>query len=154
MSPAVAFFRGLLLATAVAAFLWGGRPEKQVAVLYALAAVLTFIGRRRIGLEYAAFDSVVTTLDVALLIGLAFIALKVRTWWLLASVALQLVTCLGHLAKYLDPQTTPMGYFMMLVSSSYPAVTLLAIGIWDHHRTMREPSSAGSSPRADRRRRS
>ena len=155
MSPAVAIFRGSLLAIAIAAFLYGGRTEKQVATMYVLAAALTFVGRRRIGLDYLEFERVVTWLDLALLAGLAIIAVRIRTWWLLASVALQLITCLGHLAKYLDPQTSPMSYFMMLVASSYPAVTLLAIGIWQHRRTvrdrsMRDRSLAGSSRRAGR----
>ena len=159
MSPAVAIFRGSLLAIAIVAFLYGGRTEKQVAAIYVLAAALTFVGRRRIGLDYLDFEGVVTWLDLALLACLAIIAVRVRTWWLIASVALQLITCLGHLAKYLDPKTSPMGYFMMLVSSSYPAVILLAIGIWQHRkivrdRTMRDRSSAGSSRRAAPRRRS
>lgn len=134
MTPATIIFRLLLLFTLLAALRWGGRPERQVAGLYILAATLSHLVRVTAGSDFTQFQSSIAALDASLLIGLGAIALKVRRWWLLATAALQILTCLGHLAKMLDPATSTMGYFMMLVSSSYPSLILLSLGIVQRHR--------------------
>lgn len=134
MTPATIIFRLLLLFTLLTALRWGGRPERQVAGLYILAATLSYLARVNAGLDFTQFVSSIAALDAGLLIGLGAIASKVRRWWLFATTALQILTCLGHLAKLLDPATSTMGYFMMLVSSSYPSLILLMLGTVQYHR--------------------
>lgn len=153
MSPVANLFRLLLLLTAMGAFRYGGRAAKSVAILYMIAAMLTFIGRRWMGFGYLDFEIIVAAIDFALLIVLGAMALKVRQWWLIVSVAFQLITCLGHLAKLIDPLTSPMAYFMMVVSSSYPSLIMLVVGVWQYHRTARARSWSGSSRKAAPRRR-
>lgn len=83
MTPATIIFRLLLLFTLLAALRWGGRPERQVAGLYILAATLSHLVRVTAGSDFTQFQSSIAALDASLLIGLGAIALKVRRWWLL-----------------------------------------------------------------------
>ena len=155
MSFTTILFRVLLVLACAVAFKWGGRAERAVAVLYLIATILSHLAYVKTKFDFDRIVVPLVVIDLALLIGLLVVSTRFKRWWLILASAMQLLTCLGHTAKALDPvSTTAMGYFMMLVSSSYPAVILLMIGVWQHHRTMRIRSSSGSLRRADRRPRS
>lgn len=135
MSLATQIFCAATLWLLLAAYRYGGAVERAVALLFTVATALSLLARRvQQSTLYSQLDSVVAVLDVILLFCLAILAVRTRRWWLYAATALQTLTCLGHVAKLVDPRIAPIAYFMMLVSSSYPSLLLLTIGIWQHHR--------------------
>lgn len=143
----VLLFHALLIALVIAAIVYGGRTERRVAGLYAVSALISTVARHIDGMAFKNFDRLVSLTDFVLLACLVALALKVRRWWLFGAAALQTLTCLGHVAKLIDSGIPPIGYFMMSVSSSYPSLILLAIGIWQHRRDHQAPRrwSNGSS---------
>ncbi|WP_307002513.1 hypothetical protein [Sphingomonas sp. SORGH_AS_0879] len=80
-------------------------------------------------------------IDLTLLMGLVWTALKHAQWWLIASAALQLVTVLGHVAMFDAQRTGPFSYFAAVVGSSYPSQILLAYAI--ARRVMRAKTGRG-----------
>lgn len=152
MSLATQIFCLAMALVLFGAIRFGSSVDRKVAVLFTVATVLTLATRRALqGGNYAKFDGMVGALDFFLLASLAAIAIKERRWWLYTVTALQMLTCLGHVAKLIDPSMAPMAYFMMLVASSYPTLMLLSAAIWQSHRERtRRPCSNGSSREAVR----
>ncbi len=119
----------LLIVTALVALNLGSQSERRVATAYLIASVATFLLRTPGGSRYAALDVGVLGIDLTLMVFLLWMTAKSPRWWLVVSAALQLVTVLGHLAMLDGPSTRPFDYFMTTVSSSYPAILLLAFAV-------------------------
>lgn len=119
----------LVVLTSLAAWRWGGRNERGVAGSYLAAALVTVALRLPGTSEYANLNVGVFLIDLLLLMGLVWTALKHAQWWLIASAALQLVTVLGHVAMFDAQRTGPFSYFAAVVGSSYPSQILLAYAI-------------------------
>ncbi|WP_426256855.1 hypothetical protein [Sphingomonas sp. DC2300-3] len=126
---AVYLFWLFLLGVAFSAFRWGGRDERCVATAYVAATIATLL--LRLPGQYASLNIGVATVDVGLLVVLLCLVTRTARWWLVLSAALQLVTVLGHVAMF-DGGTRAFDYFMTVVSSSYPAVLLLAYATLRH----------------------
>ncbi|WP_267434069.1 hypothetical protein [Sphingomonas sp. GM_Shp_1] len=115
--------------TSLAAWRWGSRIERGVAGLYLAAALATVALRLPGSSDYATVNAGVFLIDLTLLMGLVWTALKHARWWLIASAALQLVTVLGHIAMFDAQRTAPFAYFAAVVGTSYPSQILLAYAI-------------------------
>ncbi len=138
-------FAFALASVAVAAWLRGGRAERQAAAMYVAAAVATALVRSRSPDRYLHLQVGVMVVDAALLLGLCLIVLREDRWWPIASAALQLVTMLGHVAKIIDPTIGRMAYFSTVVGSSVPSLILLIIGIANHARRDGRKQRSGCS---------
>lgn len=134
---AVFAFWACLLLVFVAAWRWGGSAERTVATMYLLAALLTLAARFPGTSRFTTLQVVPAAIDVALLIGLVIVAVRVDRWWPIWSAALQLTTVLGHIAMMQGAGTKPFAYFMTVVSSAFPSLILLAVGILNHRRRMK-----------------
>ncbi|MDQ1232148.1 hypothetical protein QE379_003574 [Sphingomonas sp. SORGH_AS 879] len=127
--------------TSLAAWRWGSRIERGVAGSYLAAALATVALRLPGSSDYATVNAGVFLIDLTLLMGLVWTALKHAQWWLIASAALQLVTVLGHVAMFDAQRTGPFSYFAAVVGSSYPSQILLAYAI--ARRVMRAKTGRG-----------
>ncbi len=137
----------------LAASRWGGWPEKSVAILFVAAALATMLVRSGAATKYHSVELGVFAVDLALLAGLAAVAVRANRWWTIWAAAFQAITVTGHLAKMATPGLSRMAYALMLGVSAYPALIALALGIWNHHRaTIRAAGaiSSGSSPAVPR----
>ena len=136
----VACFWLLLPLLVFFSYRWGGRPERQAAIAYLSAAVLTVLLRSAPEIKYAAVELKVVIVDVFLLGALITISLKSNRWWPLCSSALQAITVAAHLAKGLNPELWRLGYALMLGASSYPSLIVLMIGILANRARMKRSS--------------
>lgn len=130
-----------IVLTSFAAWQWGSRIERGIAGSYFAAALATVALRLPGSSNYASIDTGVFSIDLMLLMGLMWTALKHPRWWLIASAALQLVTVLGHIAMFDARQASPFSYFATVVGSSYPSQILLAYAI--ARRVMRAKAGRG-----------
>ena len=124
------FFRALLVAVAIYAWLKGGRDERAVSAMCVIAAIATTallapLQQRFHGLEYAVF-----LIDLALSVGLIGIALRSNHFWPLWVAGLQLTTIMGHVLKGVDSGLIPRAYAASLNFWAYPIIIILAIGTW------------------------
>jgi hypothetical protein len=136
MSPFLALFWLSLVSLCAAASRWGGRWEKVVAAMYLAAAVATVVARPAFESRYESVEMLVFAVDLLLFVGLAFVAVRCGLWWTICASALQCLTILAHLGKLLNPGLWRLGYQLMATWSAWPAVALLAVGIWMHGRRM------------------
>lgn len=140
----------LVVLTSLAAWRRGGRIERGVAGSYLAAALATAALRLPGTSEYANLNVGVFLIDLMLLMGLVWTALKHAQWWLIASAALQLVTVLGHVAMFDAQRTGPFSYFAAVVGSSYPSQIVLAYAlIRKLCQTRRNPASRYSPSRTE-----
>lgn len=121
---------------------WGGRDERRVARMLAAAAIASVVMRR---LELGTYFYIagpqpgVEFIDLLLLIGLVFAALRSGRLWISGEAALQVAAMTGHLAKAMGIPLTGLAYALMAGASSYPALLLLAIGILQTRLRAAEP---------------
>jgi len=131
-------WRALLPALLIAAWRWGGRPEKIAATMYAFAAFCSvFVWPAWGAHPFVSVEWAMLGIDCGLAAGLVWLALTADRYWPLPSVAFQVLSCLGHIEKMIDPAGQAMGYQLMAESSIYPTLVLLGAGIWRQHRRNR-----------------
>lgn len=150
----VALFWLALPCLGLAAWLWGGPPERWVASLYAGAALLSRLHRMIVGPGWTAMEAWLLGIDLLLLAFLIAIELRWHRPWLIAAVAFQGLTSMSHLARVLDPTFSGLAYALMEGASSYPALVVLTVGIWQHRQATKRPAprtSAGYSATPPRR---
>lgn len=122
----VAFWVGLLALSALC-FFTGDRCVKLTAGTYCAAMILQRLLRKQV--YYFHLMTFAMAIDLTLLLALVVFAIKHPRWWLRAMAALQLIACLGHLAKILNPQMSRLTYAILIGGSGYPMLILLAIGL-------------------------
>jgi hypothetical protein len=137
MSIYFLLFWSSLLLVSLAALRWGGGTEKSVAALYLFAALATALVRPSIAMRYREVEVSVFLIDLALLVGLAIVAVRAERWWPVCAAALQMLTILAHIGKAVNPMLWRYGYQLMAVWTAWPTVGLLAFGIWQHRRHAR-----------------
>lgn len=122
-------------AVIIMAFIWGGGPERAVAVTW---VVVIEIGGR----VHSAFfrDSIqLTDVDVFLassdfILGASFItiALYANRNYTLWIAGMQVLAMSAHVARALSESILPIGYAVMVVAPGWFQLFLLAIGITRH----------------------
>lgn len=122
-------FPPLVALSLVAAWRWGGTTELLVAFLYLAATDLQKIFAGVAGIRFVHFEPAVATVDIALLFGLSVLAHRRPSVWIIASAALQLIGCLAHVAKAVQPAMPALVYEILMGSTGYPLLLLLWIGI-------------------------
>ncbi|MES3100509.1 hypothetical protein [Sphingomonas faeni] len=142
MSIYFLLFWSSLLAASLAAFRWGGPPEKAVACMYLLAAAATLVVEPALGVRYRQVELGVFLIDACLLAGLVFVSIRADRWWPLCATALQILAVLSHVGKAVNPGLWRYGYQLMAVWTAWPTVGLLAFGVLRNRR--RERMRAGT----------
>lgn len=120
----------ILPALLIAAVRWGGKPERTAATMYAVAAALSLAVSRIDFRDFASVEWPLFAIDVALSAALIWLALKSDRFWPIPSAAFQVLSCLGHLEKILEPMSLSLGYQLLAQASTYPTLAILAVGIW------------------------
>lgn len=144
MSIAFLSFWTVLMITAAAAWIWGGRPEKAVASMYVAAAVGTILVRPAMTIRYGSVEVSVFAIDVLLLIGLTIVVVRSDRWWTVCATALQSLTVLAHVGRMFNPHLWRLGYQMMAEWAAWPTLFLLAYGIWSAGRRRPTPTHTSS----------
>jgi len=130
MSLYVVSFWILLIASAIAAYRWGGQAERLVAVLYVAAAITSIFVSPAFELRYSRANIHLFVVDLALLCGLIVAAVRSERGWTIWAAALQIISVLAPLAEALNPDLRRLGYQLMEELVSFPMVLLLAFGVW------------------------
>ena len=119
----------LLVVVAFYAARHGGAPERRTAAMFVAAGALTWIVHSPWPDRYLGVETGVLTVDVALLLGLLYVALSADRFWPLAMAALQTMAVAAHLSKALDLRLGPGAYQQALVIWSYATIPLLALAV-------------------------
>jgi hypothetical protein len=129
-------FRVLLALVALYAFLRGRRDERQVSLTLVVGVLATHLVISPLHGRFAALETPVFLVDIAVFFGFLWVALRSERFWPLWIAGLQLTTLFGHLMKLLDAGLFSWAYGAALAFWSYPIVLILAIGTWRGQRRM------------------
>jgi hypothetical protein len=125
----------LFLIAACAYALWkGGAPERICAILYVVATVLTLLVAPQWQWSFKGVDWGVFAVDLALFLALIVVALNANRFWPMWVCAASGLGLLGHVSVTVAPSISPLFYATISMGSAWPAVLLLAIGTYRHHR--------------------
>lgn len=127
-------FRLLLIATAIYAFIRGGRDERLTAAICIVGAVVTHIVISPLHQRFQGVETAVMVVDLAVLAGFVAIALRSDRFWPLWMAGVQLTTVMGHAMKQVDSALLPRAYAASLGFWAYWTLAILAVGVWRHHR--------------------
>lgn len=140
----------ILPALLIAAWRWGGGPEKTAATMYTTAAVASILVLPGGARPFVNVAWAMLVVDFALAGGLIWLALTADRFWPLPSAAFQALSCLGHIEKILEPTSLSLGYQLLAQASTYPTLLLLGLGIWrQRQRNRREAPYPGYSAPQD-----
>jgi hypothetical protein len=109
----------------------GGAPERVIAIAYAIAVPLTVLLLSPLKQRYAGFEYGVMVVDLALFVVMVAVAVFSERYWPLWMSAMQAVTLLAHLGRFL-PQIAAWTYWNAVTLWSYPIMALLVIATRRH----------------------
>jgi len=132
MAPTV--FRILLALVALYALIRGRRDERQVCAILVVGVLATHLVISPVSHRFVGLETHVMEVDVAVLGGFVWVALRSERFWPLWIAGLQLTTVLGHLLKAMEAHLISWAYGAALAFWSYPIVLILAVGTWRSHR--------------------
>lgn len=121
----------------VAAFIWGGTPERAVAAAWVIIFKGTSYLRAMIwpgSLQLMDIDVVLAGSDLAAGIVFVAIALYANRNYTLWVAAMQVLAVSAHLARGLVESISPIGYAVMVVAPGWLQLLFLAIGLVRHAR--------------------
>jgi hypothetical protein len=130
------YFVTLLALTTVYAFWAGGQPERIGALIYAISVAATHVILDLQRHRWLAFEMGVLIVDVAVFLAFIALALRADRFWPLWVSALLGLGVLGHLARYVEPDTFWRAYHVVLTIWSYPILALIALGTFLHRRRL------------------
>ncbi len=125
----------LSFALIIAAFAWGGGPERAVAATWLVAFEIAgrlrnyFVGETRQLLEIDPFLAGSDLVAGICWIGIALYANRNYTLWI---AGLQILAMAAHVARGLTDAITPLAYIVMVVAPGWFQLILLGIGISRH----------------------
>lgn len=129
-------FRIALAAAALYAWRRGGAPERWAAAMFVAATIASMLARSRQARFLFRFEPGLLAVDLALLGGLLWLALRADRRWPQWCVAWHVVAVAGHLFKGALPHLTLPVYQVMLSLSSWPTLALLIGGTWRHQKRL------------------
>lgn len=121
---------------ALAAWRWGGGPERLLAGVLVWFKVSDALNHRLFEIEdhFMAVDIGHLVIDlIALAVALA-VALRANRVYPLWFAAFQLLAVMAHLARDVAQGTAPIAYAVMYIGPSYCQIIVLAVGICCHRR--------------------
>lgn len=127
MLVALSFWILTLLCCGFAA-LFGGRSGRAIATIYIVAVAATALATRD-PKAWADPHLPALAVDLALLAGLSWVALRSDRWFPLWFTGFHLVAVASHLASILAPGFAPKLYFLLQSMWSVPMLLTLVIGI-------------------------
>jgi hypothetical protein len=130
------YFRLLLVLCCGYAWWKGGGPERAAAAIYVAGVVLTHLAQNVSGTWWSSVEAGIFAVDVAVLCGLAAVALMAERFWPLWLTALHLLATTGHVVKLADPTLIRWGYAFIIAVWSYPMLALIVVGTLNHQRRL------------------
>lgn len=134
MPPRILLFYALLVIAAFAAWLIGGRAERQVAAMLVAATLASKLVAWSLYGHFADFETALFAIDMALLAGLLAVALTSDRYWPLWFTPLHAYTVVAHLGRWINPGTFPAVYMSNTALMADPGLILLIIASWRHRR--------------------
>lgn len=132
MAPTL--FRILLAFVALYALWRGNRDERQVGIILVIGVVGTHFAISPVHYRFSELERNVLLVDVAVLAGFLWVALRSERFWPLWMAGLQLTAILGHLLKLIETDLFSRAYGAAMMFWVYPMLFILAAGTWRSHR--------------------
>ena len=132
MAPNI--FRILLALVVLYALLRGQRDERHVGIIFVIGVIATELVLPERSERFAGVEVKLVLVDVAVLAGCVWVALRSDRFWPLWIAGLQLTAMLGHLLKAVEVELFARAYAAALVFWAYPMLIILAVGTWRSHR--------------------
>lgn len=144
LSPYIYHF--LLIAICAYAFKAGRSDERSAAAICLVATIATRLALSPMTSRYAQVEAGVFIVDLAVLMGFTWIALRSDRFWPLWVAGLQLTTILAHLVKAVQFDLIPTVYAVAARFWVYPIFLIIAIGTWRSHRRSRAEAPDAAYP--------
>ena len=146
-------FVTLLALTTLYALWAGGGPERVAAAVYALSVVATHLALLASNQHWRNLEIGVLIVDAVTFVIFIFIALRADRFWPIWVSSLLGIALLGHLARFVMPDTFWRAYAKVLAMWSYPILALMVLGTFLHRRRLNlhgaDRSWTNSSGRSD-----
>jgi hypothetical protein len=117
---------------------FGGKPEKIVAIVYFLGSILSAIMQGMSKLNYSHLELGVLIVDLVGLGIFIWLAIVSNRFWPIWMSAMQIITVLSHLPVAIRADVIPWAYWRAISLWSYPMLLLLAMATYWHQKRLKE----------------
>lgn len=128
----------LLLLIFAAAWLRGGRPEREVASVYVAMLILDLGQAAIVGTwtvaNYNSFNFYRFLLDIAALTAVVSVAIRYDRWWVLWVGSAQLLAVVAHVLRAFMVPLSPLVYAIMERWPVWLAILVTGLGVLAHSR--------------------
>ena len=125
----------------------GGKDGRWIAAMLVFAMLLSIPAGSLRG-AWHQLQLPVLGIDLLLLAGLLWVALRTRAYWPLWLTAFHLLSVTSHIATIAEPRIEPFVYFSVSTFWSLPGLLVMVAGIMRDRRTF--GSAADGRPEPDR----
>ncbi len=128
-------------ALCIAALVWGGGPERAIALLWLFLFEITSLVINVIwspSFRPNEMDVTSMLIDSAALIILVIVAVRANRMYPLWIAAFQILATMSHFANAMANHISPIAYVILAVTPGYFQLLLLATGLFGHMRRVRE----------------
>lgn len=144
LSPYI--YHALLVAVCAYAFLAGRSDERLAAAICLIATIATRLVVSPINSRYSHIEPGVLLVDLVVLIGFTFIALRSDRFWPLWIAGLQLTTITAHLFQGVSLDLIPKVYAAAARFWVYPIFLIIVVGTWRSHQRSRAEATDTAYP--------
>jgi len=130
------YFMTLLGLTTLYALWAGGGPERVGAAVYALSVPITHLALLASNQHWRNLEIGVLIVDAVTFVIFIAIALRADRFWPIWVSALLGIALLGHLGRFVMPDTYWRAYAKVLAMWSYPILALMVLGTFLHRRRL------------------
>lgn len=127
----------LLALVTLYAFWAGGGPERVGAAVYALSVPVTHLTLLASSQHWRNLEIGVFIVDATTFVIFILIALRADRFWPIWVSSLLGIALLGHLGRYVMPDTYWRAYARVLAMWSYPILALMVTGTFLHRRRLK-----------------
>ncbi len=114
------------------ALLFGGAPERIVAVMFLVATALMPLVLSAPHGRYSYLEAGALMVDGLMYVALLWLALRAERFWPIWMSAMQGVQLLGHGIGLLGSKLLSLSYAIIDHTICYPMMLLLVIAVWRH----------------------
>lgn len=137
ISPRLAIFFALLIASVVLALWKGGAPERRGALIILGMSALQFGSLTLHASVYRSVDLASVAVDLFGVLAFGFLAMHAVRVWPIWAGALQILSLVSHFARQVDADEKQLAYVAMKSGPTFLVLAVLLLGTILHMRRVR-----------------
>ena len=134
----ITVFYALFFITLLAAWIWGGKPERIGGAIHLALACLQGAFYLVVPPSFASLDGISLLTDALGLAGFGWLALAANRMWPIWAASLQLLSLAGHFARWAQLEIAPYAYSLLRTAPTALGLLVLLLAVVVHRKRLKQ----------------